>query len=275
MKQKILLTGADGLVGSRFVELFSDKYDLLTPHYTELDITSKNAVSKFGENNDFDFLIHLAAYTNVDKAETEPELVKKLNVDGTKNIFELAKAKNARLIHISTDFVFDGESAPYDENSIPNPKGVYGTTKYEAEKIVSNFATIVRICFPYRKFFEPKKDFVRTLAGLLKSATTLKMVTDATITPTLIDDIAYGLEKTLQLPNIKVVHLVGSKSYSPFEAAVLIAKKIGADIDLVQKTTFAEFYAGKAPRPQFSSMITIENDFWEMKSLEEGLDEIF
>lgn len=275
MKQKILITGADGLVGSRFVELFSDKYDLLTPHYTQLDITSESEVSKFGENNDFDFLIHLAAYTNVDKAETEPDLVKKLNVEGTKNIFELAKSKNAKLIHISTDFVFDGNNPPFDEKSVPNPNGVYGVTKYEAEKIISDFGSIIRICFPYRKTFEPKKDFVRTLSGLLKAGTTLKMVTDSTITPTFIDDIAYGLDQLLHLPNKKIVHLVGSKSYSPFDAALLIAKKVGANLDLVQKTTFAEFYTGKAPRPQFSTMISSENDFWEMKNLEEGLDEIF
>ena len=180
-----------------------------------------------------------------------------------------------RLIHFSPDFIFDGTDGPYDESSVPNARGVYGKTKLQAEEIVEDYASIIRLCFPYRKDFAPKKDFVRSIASLLLSGVKLNMVTDALITPTFIDDIASGLDKMIDLPEKKIVHLVGSRAYSPFDCAIIIAKKIGANRELIGETTFEKFYEGKAPRPQYSQMISRNNDFWPMKSLEEGIEMVF
>ena len=231
--KKILMTGADGLVGSRFVEMYGEKYQLLTPHYSVFDITKKDSVASFAkENPDIDLIIHLAAYTNVDLAEKESELVYQINVEGTQYIYDLATLHGTRLIHFSTDFIFDGTDGPYDESSVPNAHGVYGKTKLQAEEIVEDYASIIRLCFPYRKDFAPKKDFVRSIASLLLSGVKLNMVTDALITPTFIDDIAFGLDKMIDLPEKKIVHLVGSSAYSPFDCAIIIAKKIGANREL-------------------------------------------
>lgn len=92
-------------------------------------------------------------------AETNREACYKINVDGTRNIFNAVQDKGKKLIFISTDFVFDGKQPPYDEDSSPNPPGIYADSKYQAEKVVKNKAMIVRIAYPYRAFLNRKGIF--------------------------------------------------------------------------------------------------------------------
>ncbi len=269
-KLKILITGSTGLIGTRITELLGDKHTFMPLLQSEIDITDKSSVDRRLRTVDFDFLLHLAAYTNVDGAEKDKELCRKINVEGTRNLFEACERKNGKMIHISTDFVFDGKTPPYIETSIPNPISHYGLTKYEAEQVVKDNAMIVRLSYPYRKAFPDKRDFVRTVKYLLEQNKSLQMVTDSLITPTYIDDIVHGLDYLITHYSPEVFHLVGADSMSPYDAGKMIAKAFGLNEELIQPTTYAEYFKGKARRPQWARIVNT-NEKIVMNSFSEGL----
>ena len=271
---KIALTGADGLVGSRIIELLKNYFEFIPLPQKSMDITDQAQVNSTLKNLDFDIFFHLAAYTNVPGAETNKDLCFKINRDGTKNVFEAVMKKQKKFVYISTDFVFDGIKPPYDESSIPNPVGVYASSKFEGEKIVKDQAMIVRISYPYRASFELKKDFFRTFKYYLENNKPLSMISDSIMTPTFIDDIAYGLKYLFNNFKPEIYHLVGSEYLSPYEAAVKVTEAFGLDRSLIGKTSYEEYIKGKARLPQFATIRSSKNTFWKMKTFSEGLEEI-
>lgn len=271
---KIALTGADGLVGSRIIELLKNDFEFIPLPQKSMDITNRTQVDSTLKNLDFDIFLHLAAYTNVPGAETNKDLCFKINRDGTKNVYETVIQKQKKFVYISTDFVFDGTKPPYDESSLPNPVGVYAASKFEGEKTVKDQAMIVRIAYPYRAAFELKKDFFRTFKYYLENNKSLSMISDSIMTPTFIDDIAYGLKYLFNNFKPETYHLVGSDYISPYEAAVKVAEAFGLDRSLIDKTTYEEYIKGKARLPQFASIRSSKNTFWKMKTFTEGLSEI-
>lgn len=268
---KIAITGANGLVGSRIIELLKNDFTFIPLASADLDITDKAAVEKKLDSIEYDLLLHLAAYTKVDDAESEKELAYKVNVTGTHNLFEQTQRQNRKMIYISTDFVFDGRLPPYDEKSTPNPMGYYGQSKFEAEQSLKDKVMIVRISYPYGKPGKGKPDFVSRLKTLLEHNKPLSMIADAAMTPTYIDDIAHGLKHLIKNFKPETYHLVGAKSYTPFEIGGIIAKQYGLPESLIIPTTFAEYSKGKSPRPQYSIVMTSRNDFYPMKTFEEGI----
>lgn len=273
-KTTIAGTGLDGMIGSRVQELLNSDFDFIHIPQREMDISDVKAVENKLKTIDFDLFVHFAAFTNVDLCETEKELAWKVNVQGTKNVFETLQKMDKKMIHISTDFVFDGQNPPYFEDSIPNPISYYGQTKYEAEQIVKDKAMIVRLAFPYRSNFEPKKDIVRTILRILKSGKAMTGVTDSTITLTFIDDIAYALKYLFNNYSYSIYNIVGADSLTPHEMIMRICEVFDLDKSLVSKTTYEEFYKGKARRPKDSIIKTKNNNFYNMKSFEEGLAEV-
>ena len=271
---KIALTGADGLVGSRIVELLNNYFNFIPLPQAKMDITDVQNVQNVLKEIEFDIFLHLAAYTNVAGAETNKELCFKVNVDGTKNVFDVIQSKGKKFIYISTDFVFDGTNPPYFEDSTPNPIAVYAASKYKAEKIVKDKEMIVRIAYPYRATFEPKRDFFRTFKSYLEQKKQLTMIADSLMTPTFIDDIAFGLKYLFQNFTPEIFHLTGGKAISPYEAALLIAEKFNLDKSLISKTTYEEYIKNKAALPKLTDIRSKKNNFWKMKSFEEGLEEI-
>ena len=271
---KVALTGADGLVGSRIIELLDGEFDFIPVPQSQVDITDQHKVNEVIGNIDFDIFLHLAAYTNVPKAETEKDLVYKINRDGTKNVYDAVAKKDKNFIYISTDFVFDGKNPPYSEGSKPNPISVYAASKYEGEKIVKDKGMIVRIAYPYRASHEAKRDFMRTFKTYLEEKKPLTMITDSLMTPTFIDDIAYGLRYLFHNYSPEVFHLVGKRAISPYDAAVMVADKFGLDKSLIGKTTYEEYIKGKAPLPRLADIRSTKNDFLTMKTFGEGLEEI-
>jgi len=271
---KIALTGADGLVGSRIVELLNNYFNFIPLPQAKMDITDVQNVQNVLKEIEFDIFLHLAAYTNVAGAETNKELCFKVNVDGTKNVFDVIQSKGKKFIYISTDFVFDGKTPPYFEDSVPNPPGVYAISKYEGEKIVKDKAMIVRIAYPYRATFEPKRDFFRTFKSYLEQKKPLTMIADSLMTPTFIDDIAYGLKYLFNNFTPEIYHLVGSQSLSPYQAALKIAETFALDKSLIGKTTYDKYIKDKVALPKLADIRSKKNNFWKMKSFEEGLEEI-
>jgi len=282
----IAITGANGLVGSRIVELLRDEFTFIPLNHSEVDITDQKQVHKKLNDIDFDLLLHMAAYTNVDKAEEEKIIAHKLNVDATKYLFNEVHTLNKKMIYVSTDFVFDGKNPPFDENSKPNPVGYYGQSKYDGELVLEKKAMVVRITYPYgntkSKKCHPeldsgsrkklvKQDFVQKIRSYLANDKSLSMVTDSLMTPTYIDDITLALKYLMNNFSPEIFHIIGSKSYSPFEAGKMIAEHYQLPEWLIQPTTFEEYSKGKSPRPQFAETKSIKNTFYEMRSFGEGL----
>ncbi|MDO8497450.1 MAG: sugar nucleotide-binding protein [bacterium] len=268
---KVALTGPTGLVGSRIIELLHNDFIFIPLPHDALDITNKDRVYTFLKNLDFDMILHLAAYTLVDKAEEEPEKSRLINVEGTRNLFDFCISKQKKFIYTSTDFVFDGEHPPYFEDSIPNPLGVYAKTKYEGECIVKDKAMIIRFSYPYRTAYDKKKDFVRSLKFLLESHTPLTMIQDTLITPTFIDDIAQALRHLFVNFTPEIFHIIGASSISPYNAAIMISHQFHLDSSLIIPITLEEYSKGKAPRPRYSVTKSKKNTFYPMKSFNEGL----
>ncbi len=271
---KIALTGADGLVGSRIVELLKNDFEFIPLPQKLMDITNREQVDSVLKDLDFDIFFHLAAFTDVPGAETNKELCFKINRDGTKNVFEAVNQKQKKFIYVSTDFVFDGITPPYDEDSLPNPIGVYALSKYEGEKVVKDRAMIVRMAYPYRANFELKKDFFRTFKFYLENNKPLSMITDSLMTPTFIDDIAYGLKYLFNNYSPEAYHLIGSDSISPYDATMMVAEKFNLNKALIGKTTYEEYVKGKSRLPQYATIKSNKNNFWKMKTFEMGLEEI-
>lgn len=277
-KLKIAITGSTGLVGSRIIELLERDFEFIPLQYENgFDVTNKEIVSNNLKGLNFDIFLHLAAYTLVDKAEEENELAYKINVDGTKNVFSVVSKKKKKFIYISTDYVFNGltPETVFDESSKPDPIGVYGTSKYEGEKIISDEGMIIRIAYPYRATYDLKSDFVRKIKSLLEEGKNLKMITDSIITPTFIDDIAHALKYLMSNFSKEIFHIVGSTSLSPYDGGKLIAKTFSLDESAIAKTTFGQYYKDYAKtRPQYTPTKSIKNNFYKMKTFEEGLLEI-
>jgi len=272
---KVALTGSEGMVGSRIVELLRNKIEFIPIKQAQMDITDKNKVASVLNSINFDIFLHLAAYTNVDAAEKNKELAYRVNALGTQNIFEIVSLKKKKMIYISTGFVFDGDNPPYTEKSTPKPVSIYGETKYQGEQLLNNEAMIVRFDYPYRNEFNLKKDFVRGIIGALKEGKKLSMVTDSLITPTFVDDIAQGLHYLIYHYSPEIYHLVGKNCLSPYEAGISIAKICRLDLSLITGVTYSKYFAGKAKRPQFAKITSVKNTFTQMKSFEEGLQIIY
>jgi dTDP-4-dehydrorhamnose reductase len=269
--KKIAVTGASGLVGSRIIELLKDTFSFIPLSVQQMDITSQESVHSFMKDLSYDLVLHLAAYTNVNGAESEKEKAYLINETGTKNLLQEVQAAKKQFIYISTDFVFDGTQPPYVETSIPHPISVYGESKYAGEQVVGKDGMIVRISYPYRSAFEPKKDIFRTLKSLLEAGKPLQMVNDSLMVPTFIDDIAYGLKHLMNNYSNDIVHLVGKSAISPYQMAATIARVFLLDESLITPTSYEAYFEGKAKGPRYSDIRSIKNSFHPMHSFEEGL----
>lgn len=249
MKQ-VLATGATGLVGSKFVELYQDTYDVANLDLTTgVDITDYKSVDRFLTAHPAPALIHLAAFTDTKRAQAEDGdkngLCYRVNVEGTKNIARACREHGIHLVHVSTDFVFDGtKKEPYTESDPVHPLDWYGQTKAMAEEVVQDGGgdwTIVRLAYPYRDPHALKPDLVQKIRQGLQAGTLPPQFTDSTITPTYVNDLARGFAKSVEDKPSGIYHLVGSTSLSPYALARKVAAAYGLDPDLVKKGSLAEY----------------------------------
>ena len=192
----ILVTGANGQLGNcirNASRLSKDKY--FFTDVAELDITDADAVANMVHDNDIDIIVNCAAYTNVDKAETDETIAEKLNALAVANLAHAIKEKDGTLIHISTDYVFGGSqcNTPRTETEPVNPTGVYGLTKLHGEQAVEASgckALIFRTAWLYSEY---GKNFVKTMLNLTSTQPDLKVVFDQVGTPTYAQDLAHAI----------------------------------------------------------------------------------
>jgi dTDP-4-dehydrorhamnose reductase len=258
----IFTIGGSGLVGSRITEVLQKNHTVDDLSLSKgIDITKPETLDAIRNDTEHDVVLHLAAKADVDSCEQDKALGENgaayvINVTGTKNVAEACKASGKKLLYISTDFVFDGKKEPpysYTEEDTPNPLNWYAMTKYKGEEAVLNsgvVSAIIRIAYPFRNDeFPDKKDFIHAVMGRLTNNQPISAVTDHVMTPTYIDDIAYGIDAILSHNARGIYHVVGSQSVTPYEAFQLLAETMGYDRGLIGKTTREAYFAGKAPRP--------------------------
>lgn len=274
---KLLVTGSTGLVGSRFTDLFKDKFSIKTLGRNNVDIqinlTSEKEVFQAVSSSDADALINFAAFTNVDGAEAEKgDKSGEVYTMNTLLPYWLAKSCEATgkmLYHISTDYVFDGKNNhPYTEEDTPHPvNSWYSITKYKGELEVANafrkknsFA-VVRISYPYSGLYERKLDIARTVIKRLSVKESYAGISDQKIKPTSVDDIAYALDILLKHKASGIFHVAGNFSpaiyTSPLNFALKIAGVFELDSSLIKPILFSEFSKTRiAPRPQHTWLDT-------------------
>jgi dTDP-4-dehydrorhamnose reductase len=259
---KILGTGLSGLVGSRVTELLAPEFTFENLSLeTGVDITNKISVDTYFAKSDAPWVFHMAAYTDVQGAEKERVLGEqsvawKVNVQATQNIVDNCIKLGKKLLYVDTDYAFDGKKKSYSEDDIPNPLGWYAKTKSEGAKRVlalGNAGLVIRISNPYRANPVGKKDFVHKMLERMQAGQSVTGPTDQVFTPTFIDDIAVALRVLVKLGANGIYHVVGS-SLSPFDAAMTIAEIFACDTSLVQRITFAEMFANRAPTPQYAAL---------------------
>jgi len=189
----VLVTGSNGQVGSELQAVSKEyNYNFFFTDRNSLDITDRLAIENFTKENSINFIINAAAYTAVDKAEEDGKNADKVNHLATKYLAQIAKDKNIKLIHISTDYVFDGKNfKPYTEDDTTNPNGVYGATKLLGEKALQEInpsnSIIIRTSWVYSSF---GANFVKTMLRLGKERDELGVIYDQVGTPTYARDLA-------------------------------------------------------------------------------------
>ena len=190
----ILVTGSKGQVGSEIRQISKNfsQYNFLFVDLSELDITNHKKVRKFILHNNINVIINCAAYTAVDKAESNSVIADSVNHLAVKNLAQISKENDIKLIHISTDYVFDGHNkSPYSEEDIPNPLSVYGKTKYDGELSIKNInpknSIIIRTSWVYSNY---GKNFVNTMLELAEVKDEISVVSDQYGSPTNAADLA-------------------------------------------------------------------------------------
>ncbi len=251
---KVLVTGANGQLGYDVIKrLEKSNIENLGIDIDILDLTDQEQVKKFIGEYTPDVVIHCAAYTAVDKAEDEKELCYSVNVLGTRYVAEACKEIDAKMVYISTDYVFDGEGEkPFDVTDKPNPINYYGQTKYEGELEVQNILEkyfIVRISWV---FGSNGNNFVKTMLRLGKEREEISVVADQIGSPTYTYDLAELLLEMIETYKYGIYHATNEGYCSWYEFACEIFKQTGMDIKVNSINT--EDYPTKAMRPKNSRM---------------------
>lgn len=252
---KILITGSNGQLGNSLRREFSGDADIEATYtdYDTLDITNREAVARFLEDNKFDVVVNCAAYTAVDRAESDDLKASALNTGAVGNLGDAAKRCNTKVIHISTDYVFSGQGfRPYEENDEPYPQSIYGRTKLEGEGLLTSFcqdAMIIRTAWLYSEY---GNNFVKTMLRLAKDHDEIRVVCDQIGTPTYAGDLARAIHHILRhdrwVPGI--YHYTDEGVASWYDFAKSIFDIAGIDMKVTPIPT--RDYPTPAKRPLYS-----------------------
>jgi dTDP-4-dehydrorhamnose reductase len=263
----ILVTGANGQVG-RELSVIAPHYDH-TFHFmskSELDITKPTTIEQLIITTPIDIIINCAAYTAVDKAEREPDIAHHINAIGTQNLAEIAKKHQITLIHLSTDYVFNGtNTTPYRETDPPSPNSIYGHTKRDGEtallKINPPNSIIIRTSWLYSNY---GKNFVKTIQRLAKENDSINVVSDQIGCPTYAADLAHLIMTILpKLTNTKakIYHYAneGQASWYEFAQEIITQSQLNCTVTPIPTSD----YPTAAARPPYSVLdtTTIKNTF--------------
>ena len=274
-KKRIMVTGSNGLLGQKVVGLLSHcrNFNLLLTSrhehsvvaddslpYFQLDITKRQDVRKVIDEFEPDVIVNTEAMTNVDLCETDREPAWRLNVGSVEHLSYAAKLAGAHLIHISTDYVFDGKNGPYYELAPPNPISYYGRTKLASENVLrmSEMSyTVVRTMILYGIGIDVKQNFALWLIKNLSEGKPVRVVDDQISNPTLVDDVAYAILKIIELERRGLYHVAGHDLASRADFAFALARIFDLDPKLITPVKTAAMKQ-PAARPLKSGFITLK-----------------
>jgi dTDP-4-dehydrorhamnose reductase len=258
---KILVTGSNGLLGQKLSKLLQTDENvhliatargksvlkITKGEYHSMDICDKDQVSSVIAQTQPDVVIHTAAMTNVDQCETDREGCWGVNVDAVKHVIEACQKNNARLIHLSTDFIFDGSHGPLDENEPAKPVNYYGESKLAAEELVKKSSTpwaILRTVLVYGITRDmSRSNIVLWVKSSLEQGKKINVVNDQFRTPTLAEDLAVGCYLAATKNAEGIYNISGKDFLSPYEIAIHTARFFELDETLINKadsTTFKQ-----------------------------------
>lgn len=258
-QKNVLVTGSNGQLGSEIRQKsisVNHNFEFFFTDIAELDITNLNATDKFIKENKINYIINCAAYTAVDKAEDDVDLCYKINRDAITNLGIAASKNKAKIIHISTDYVFDGTAdKPYTETDEVNPKSVYGKSKLEGEielQKVCQDSIIIRTAWLYSTY---GNNFVKTMIKYGRERDELSVVADQTGTPTNAADLAESIIKILDYSEKEefrsgIYHYSNEGVTTWYDFTIAIHKD--ANISCSVKPITTDQYPTKATRPQYS-----------------------
>ena len=251
---KILVTGAKGQLGSDLVRILNlSGFQVFGMGRSKLDVTNEEVVNKVIQQLKPEIIVHCAAYTQVDKAEIEPDIAFLINGIGTRNIAIAAERNHSKLVYISTDYVFDGQrNQPYNEYDATNPLMVYGRSKLAGEQIVRDFASNFFIIRTSWVFGKHGNNFVKTVLKHGREKGSLTVVDDQIGSPTYTMDLASFILQLVVTDKYGIYHVSNTGYCSWYEFAKEIIKMAGIQAELIPCTT--EEYPRVASRPAYSVM---------------------
>ncbi|WP_422355694.1 SDR family oxidoreductase [Roseivirga pacifica] len=290
---KILITGSNGLLGQKLVQLILAKGEdeliatarganrLPIPEekytYQSLDITNRADVLATIERFKPDAVVHTAAMTNVDQCETEQEACWKLNVDAVEYLIEACENTGAYLLHLSTDFIFDGEDGPYDEEGKPNPISYYGESKLAAEELLFKSSIsygVARTVLVYGIAHDmSRNNIILWVKKSLEDKKDIKVVDDQLRSPTLAEDLAMGCYLMAKQKAEGVFNISGKDVLTPYQMAIKTADFFNLDISTMTKAD-ASTFTQTAKRPPRTGLIIEKARTqlgYEPRSFEEGI----
>ena len=289
---KIMILGANGFTGRRILKRLAHNHQVMACslhpdilpeegyQFQTLNMVDTDATDSLLKDFQPEVIINASALSVVDYCEQHPEEAYALNVSVVKHLAEYSQANSCRLIHLSTDFVFDGTtSGPYKETDSPNPVNYYGKTKRWSEEAIEQTCTnyaIARVEVVYGKPFPGQHgNIVHLVKSRLENGQGIRVVSDQFRSPTWVEDIARAIESLLSEKHQGIYHICGRETLSVADIAYRTAKYFGLDTSLIQTVTTEEMNEA-TPRPLFSPMST-EKAFREFgyqpSKLEEGLIE--
>ena len=273
--KRILICGANGLLGQRLALMLSSQtehevlntsrhrafvFDHQLFDYTQLDITHKSDVKSLVSSFHPTVIVNAAAATNVDWCETHREEAWKTNVVGVENLIEAARKVGAKVIHISTDYVFDGKHGPYSEDDKPNPLSYYGRSKLASENAlrVSGLPyTIIRTIVLYGSGMGVKDNFPLWVVRSLRAQSVIHCAEDQISNPTHVNDLAYAVVKAYELNREGLYHVCGGERINRYDFAIRAAETFGLDASLIQRARSADLKQ-TAQRPLVTGFITLK-----------------
>jgi len=271
--KRVLITGANGLLGQKLAELLLTRQGvevlatsrgenklaglLPTLPFRSMDVTRPEQVEQVVSEFHPTHIIHTAAMTNVDQCESDHDGALLLNRDAVQHLVDACEKYNVHLIHISTDFIFDGENGPYDEEATGNPVNFYGQTKLQAEELVKQASckwAILRTVLVYGVVHDyGRTNIVLWVRDSLQAGNVIKVVNDQYRTPTLAEDLAMGCWLAVEKDAEGIFHISGSEMLTPYEMAMQVAEFFSLNNSLIDKADSSTFTqpAKRPPRTGF------------------------
>jgi len=292
-KRRVLITGSNGLLGQKLVSLLKKREAIhlfatsrgpnRNPNkngceYHAFDVADREAVFEYFYRLRPSEVIHTAAMTNVDACELNAEECRRQNVDAVQNLCDACQEFGARIIHLSTDFIFDGLDGPYAEDALPNPLSVYGQSKWDAERVIASAAipsAIIRTVLLYGVIPDPSRsNIVLWARQSLMDGKNIRVVHDQVRSPTLAEDLADGVVAVLLRDKTGVFHVSGAETMTIFELVQRVARFWKLDESLIEPIDSVTL-SQPARRPPKTGFIILKAQTelgYKPHTLEQGLE---